>query len=136
MRTITKRSAALGAFGAAVALMVAPAPAQAQVQGSWTNNGCDYSGIGGITPSATTWETNFNNSCSNVWVRVYYRNPNGTLSSRSSYNVVSGGMAAAASGPSGTTYVYSCHAGRSASHGNWSVVRKIGGAGSCPATVP
>lgn len=136
-----RRTALAGvAVGSAALGVVSAAPAGA-ARGDWTNNGCDYSGENYRTsgkPGAQTWETYASGgsfSCSNVWVELHWLDSKGKWRYDSAYNYSSSGMATSVSSndPNATDY-YSCHAGRSRSAGNWSVVRQLGSGALCPSS--
>jgi hypothetical protein len=137
MQTLNKKTvAATGAAGVVLALTTAPA--SADQGGPWTNNGCSYSGqnySNQVTAQsvAETWG-NINN-CSGYAVRLYYTDVKGQNGSSTGFNF-NGQAIARATGPEWSEIRYSCHQARSTSHGNWSVVRKVGsGAGSCPSSL-
>lgn len=138
--TITTRkkvSLAVAAAATATGSIGYLAPAAAANQGpGWTNNGCTYNGIntaGFQTASASTFGSA--STCSGFKVRLYYTDSKGVNGDVSASNF-NGQTAPQAVGPSGSTVRYSCHQARSASQGNWSVVRKVGpGAGSCPSSL-
>jgi hypothetical protein len=112
-------------------------PAGAAQGGPYFNNGCEYGAINAnlANPSRSSASTyGSSTGCSGFKVRLYYTDAKGGTGSVSNSSF-SGATAAITNGPDGSTVRYSCHQARSASAGNWSVVRQLGTGGTCPSSL-
>lgn len=128
MKLVKSAAAASAGLGLAVAGSM---PAGAGVtEGPWSNNGCSYWGYNDATPNGTTWGTD---GCDAGWVEVVYKDSKGNTQREELWNQwYVGGNASVYNNVNGTQLLFTCHAARSRSHGNWSLERKIGSAaGSC-----